>query len=82
MKRSALLEEASRLDVAERIELVEEIWETLSADPGALPVSPAHQQELDARLSDLEAYPEAGGSWAEVRERLERRRRSESGVES
>ncbi len=75
MKRSALLEEASRLEVAERIELVEEIWETLSADPGALPVSPAHQQELDSRLADLEAYPEAGSSWAEVRERLERRSR-------
>jgi hypothetical protein len=40
MKRSALLAEASRLEVAERIELVEEIWETLSADPGALPVRP------------------------------------------
>lgn len=73
MKRSALLEEASRLEVAERIELVEAIWETLAIDPGALPVSQSHQDELDRRLADLEAEPDAGSSWAEVRERLERR---------
>jgi len=75
MKSSALLEEASRLEIAERIELVEAIWETLSADPHSLPVSPAHQEELDRRLADLEAHPDAGSSWAKVRERLERRGR-------
>lgn len=74
MKGSALLAEASRLDVAERIELVEAIWETLAINPDSLPVPRAHQDELDLRLADLEAYPEAGSSWAEVRERLERRR--------
>ena len=71
----ALLEEASRLDVAERIELVEAIWDTLNADSGPLPVSSEHQEELDRRLTDLEAKPDAGSSWAEVRSRLERRGR-------
>ncbi|MEO8198770.1 MAG: addiction module protein [Thermoanaerobaculia bacterium] len=70
MKSKALLEEASRLEVAERIELVEAIWETLGVDPEALPVSPPHRDELDGRLLDLEANPEAGSSWSEVRERL------------
>jgi putative addiction module component (TIGR02574 family) len=75
MKSSALLEAASRLEVAERIELVEAIWETLRADPQSLPVPPDHLEELDCRLADIEANPDAGSSWAEVRERLERRGR-------
>ncbi len=75
MRSSVLLEEASRLEVAERIELVEAIWETLSSDPDSLPVTPEHQAELDRRLAELEANPDAGASWAEVRARLERRGR-------
>lgn len=75
MKGSALLEAASRLEVSERIELVEAIWETLSVDAQSLPVAPAHQDDLDRRLVDLETSPDAGSSWGEVRERLGRRRR-------
>jgi len=52
------------------------IWDTVAdaADAQALPVPPSHQQELDRRLADLEANPEAGSSWEEVRRRLERQR--------
>ena len=75
MTRSALLEEASRLEVAERIELVEAIWESLSADLHSQPVPTAHREELDRRLADFDAHPDTGSSWDEVRARLERRGR-------
>jgi putative addiction module component (TIGR02574 family) len=75
MTARALLEEASRLEVAERIELVEAIWETLSADPQALPVPSAHRETLDRRLEDLDSNPDSGSSWDEVRARLDRRGR-------
>ena len=50
--------------------------EVISADADAqvLPVPPSHQEELDRRLADFEANPEAGSSWEEVRRRLERQR--------
>jgi len=74
--KTNLLEEAQQLPVEERIELAGAIWDTVAddADAQALPVPPSHQQELDRRLADLEANPEAGSSWEEVRRRLERQR--------
>jgi putative addiction module component (TIGR02574 family) len=74
--KPSLLQEAQRLPVEERIELVGAIWDTLeeASGPEALSVSAAHRAELDRRLADLEANPDAGSSWEEVRGRLERRR--------
>jgi putative addiction module component (TIGR02574 family) len=74
--RTKLLEEAQQLPVEERIELAGAIWDTVTenADADVLPVSASHRAELDRRLADLEANPEAGRSWEEVRDRLERER--------
>lgn len=73
--RAGLLDEVKRLSVEERIELTEAIWETIPADVGtdALPLSDAHRREIDRRLADLEARPDDGAPWPEVRDRLARR---------
>ena len=73
--KSEILDQAQALSVLERIELVEAIWDTIPSDASleALPLSHEHCTELDRRLADLEANPEAGSSWAEARARLERR---------
>lgn len=70
----ALLQEAKKLAISEKVELVEAIWDSIpaSADAIALPVSEAHKRVLDARLAEIEANPGAGSSWEEVRARLER----------
>lgn len=62
--------------MAERIELAGAIWDTVAEDAGAdeLAVSDEHRRELDRRLADLEAHPDAGNPWDEVRARLERDR--------
>lgn len=74
--RTDLLEEARGLSVAERIELAAAIWDTVAEGAGSdeLPVSEEHRRELDRRLADLEARPDAGSPWDEVRARLERDR--------
>jgi putative addiction module component (TIGR02574 family) len=74
--KTKLLEQVQHLPVEERIELAEAIWDTVAEDANAeeLPVSAAHRAELDRRLADLEADPEAGRPWQEVRERLEQKR--------
>ena len=73
--RRGLLEEARRLSVPERVELAAALWDTVAEDASAevLPVSQAHQNELDRRLGDLAENPEAASSWSDVRSRLERR---------
>ena len=69
---AALLEEARRLSVRERVELATALWDSIAedADAGVLPIPESHRAELDRRLADFEAHPEAGSSWAEVRARL------------
>ena len=74
--KTKLLEEAQQLPVEERMELAGAIWDTVAENAGTdvLPVSASHRAELDRRLADFEANPEAGRSWEEVRARLERER--------
>ena len=62
--------EILELPVRERIRLVELIWDSVAAVPEALPVPDELKAELDRRLSDFEANPEAGSPWEEVRKRV------------
>ena len=58
------------LPVQERICLVELIWDSVAAVPEAVAISPALKAELEARLVEFEANPEAGYSWDQVKSRL------------
>jgi putative addiction module component (TIGR02574 family) len=59
----------SKLSVAERIQLAEELWDSIpeSAD---ISLTDAQRVELDRRLEDLEEHPDAGEPWEVVRARL------------
>ena len=52
-----------RLSVAERLILVEELWDSIAA---STPITDAQRAELDRRLADHEANPEDVVSWEEV----------------
>jgi putative addiction module component (TIGR02574 family) len=67
-----------RLSLAERILLVEEIWDSIAAEAEALDVPQSHKDELDRRLTAYHADPHAGASWEEVKARLQK----QSGVGS
>lgn len=58
------------LPLQERIHLVELIWDSVAAVPEAVEISPALRAELEARLEEFEANPEAGYSWDQVRSLL------------
>ncbi len=70
MSKADLMLEIRRLPFAERVELLEELWnETENERPGLLEWQKAL---LDQRLQDAEAHPENWVSWDEARQRLER----------
>ena len=50
--------EILKLPVDERMRLLELIWESLAADPSALPLSDAHRAVLDERLAEHERNPD------------------------
>lgn len=58
------------LSVAERIQMVEDIWDSIAAVPEAVPLSEGHRRELDRRLEAYHLNPDAGSPWTEVRERI------------
>ena len=62
--------EILELSVAERIQLVEDIWDSIVAAPASLPLTDAQRQELDHRLDSLEATPEQGATWEVARARI------------
>lgn len=68
-----LLDQARKLSVAERIQLVEAIWETVHESQAEVPLTAAQVALLEQRLAEHEADPSAGESWEVVLARLEKR---------
>ncbi len=72
---NALREELFKLTAAERLELVEELWDSIAAERESepFPLSDAQREELDRRLQELDQ--ERARPREEVRERLWARKR-------
>lgn len=49
--------EILKLPVEERIRLVELIWESIAANPSAVPLSDAHRAAIDVSLAEHERNP-------------------------
>jgi putative addiction module component (TIGR02574 family) len=58
------------LPPAERLQLVEAIWDSLVEVPEAVPVSDEVKQELDRRLAAYYADPTSARPWAEIKAEL------------
>lgn len=70
MINDALISQVKTLSVAERIELIGAVWETLSPDD--VPMSEEEKVLLDTRLADMELNPHDQSLWSEAQERLKR----------
>jgi putative addiction module component (TIGR02574 family) len=73
MSQRALRDQALELPPAERLQLVEDLWESLAQSPGAVPVPDWHREILDDRLADASDTPER--SWQQVQENARHRPR-------
>ena len=62
----------SRLTPAERLRLVEELWDSLS--PSDIPLTAAQVDELDRREALHLADPHRGRPWRDVLDEIEHRR--------
>jgi len=70
--KQELVAEILALPVPERVRLVEAIWDSISAVPEALPLTDWQKEELDRRLAEFEADPDAGSTFEEVFARIRR----------
>jgi putative addiction module component (TIGR02574 family) len=59
-----------RMSTAERILLVEEIWDSIAEQDEKIPLTEAQKRDLAHRVAAYEASPKAGSRWEEVKSRL------------
>ena len=65
-----LLAEIFRLSVSERIQLVQDIWDSIAALPDSLELEESQKEELRRRLQDYRANPESGIDWNDLKAEL------------
>ena len=58
------------LTVAERIELMADLWDSLAETPEAVALTEAQKAELDKRLDAYQRDPTVGDPWSTVRDRI------------
>jgi len=61
------------LSPAEKLQLVEDLWDDLAATPEAVPVHDWQKHELARRKANLLKNPATGLSWEEIKQRARAR---------
>ena len=64
------LSEILQLSVAERIQLVEDIWDSIAVVPDAVLLTAEQEAELERRLEAYQANPSEGISWNDLKNKL------------
>jgi len=63
------------LSPEEKLRLLEEVWDSLAADPSRVPLADWQRRELDRRLDELEREGPTGIPWERVLSEIEGRSR-------
>lgn len=64
------VQEILQLSVAERIQIVEDIWDSISESADALALSESEKFELDKRLENYHENPNEGIQWETLKKNL------------
>jgi putative addiction module component (TIGR02574 family) len=65
-----LLEQLRKLPLTERIQLVEDLWDSIASEADSLPIPESHRDELERRRALHRAHLNAALPWEEVRRQL------------
>ena len=69
MSRTSI-DEILDLPTVERVEIVQEIWESILTRPESLPLTVAQSEELERRWKDFQDNPDDGEPWDDVKKSL------------
>lgn len=58
------------LSIPERIQLVEDIWDTIAEETGAVELTEEQKRIIDQRLDSYHQNPEAGSPWGDVLKKI------------
>ena len=57
----------TKLSIPERIALIGEIWDSITAEGKPIPLSDEQKAELDRRMAEHDKNPDAAIPWEEIR---------------
>ena len=72
MDVATVLEEVDTWSVEQRLQLMDAVWDSLDDAGTALNLTDAQRLELDRRIAEADAHPDAGIPWEEAKDRLAR----------
>jgi putative addiction module component (TIGR02574 family) len=75
MDLAATLAAINNLSVEDRIQLVQAIWDGIEAERVAPELTESQRHEIERRCAELDARPEIGIPWEEVKARTQARLR-------
>lgn len=58
------------LTVPEKLQLIEDIWDSVAIEAEQIPLSQSQKQELDRRLASYQNIETQGESWEIVKQRI------------
>ena len=61
------------LSPAEKLQLVQDLWDDLAASPDDVPIDDSQIAELNRRKANLQKNPASGLSWEETKRRIRSR---------
>jgi putative addiction module component (TIGR02574 family) len=61
------------LTISEKLQLLEDLWDSISLTPEQIPVLDWQKDELDKRKAAYLKNPDSGSSWESVKERIRNR---------
>jgi putative addiction module component (TIGR02574 family) len=67
MDIAATLKEIATLSIEERINLVQDIWDSIAAEQTCSDLIETQKLELDRRIADDEANPDKVMTWEEIK---------------
>ena len=70
MKSHTSLADILKLSVSERIQFVEDIWDSISKVENSVALTSSQKEELDVRVKDYQKNPLTGSSWDQVKKRI------------
>ena len=70
LMNNSLPPEILQLNIAKRIQLVEDIWDSISTTTEEIDLTEAQEKKLEVRLERLQQNPNSGSTWEEVKQRI------------
>ncbi len=70
MRMEISIADILKLGVSERIQLVEDVWDSIASVPEAMPLTEKQKEEIDRRIAAYHANPSLGSPWKIVKKRI------------